>query len=72
MMAQFRIISEQGFDFGVYEAGSADEALDAMARDAGYASAADAAATVGPFEGTVTEEEEGCFTGNGALYEVQS
>jgi hypothetical protein len=37
-MAQYRIESQQGMDMGIFEAESAREALDAMARDAGYAS----------------------------------
>jgi len=54
-MATFQIISAQGVDMGVYEAADAAGALDAMARDAGYKSQADAAEVAGPFDGTVTE-----------------
>lgn len=36
-MAQYRVINtHSGADLGIYEATSVDEALDAMARDAGY------------------------------------
>ena len=49
----FRIISSAGQDMGTYTAETPAEALDAMARDAGYASAEEAAEVAGPFEGTV-------------------
>ena len=43
---------------GTYTAETPAEALDAMAQDAGYADAADAADVAGPFEGTVTDVTE--------------
>jgi hypothetical protein len=57
-MSYFQIISSAGVDMGIYEGTSPDDALDAMARDAGYRDAADAAEVVGPFEGTVVEVVE--------------
>jgi hypothetical protein len=69
-MTTYRIVSIDGIDFGHYSAESPLAALDALARDAGYASQADAVAQgITPFTGTVTEEVDGCATGNGALYE---
>jgi hypothetical protein len=53
----YQITSSQGQDMNVYTADSASEALDAMARDAGYADAAAAAREVGPFEGTIVDVE---------------
>ncbi len=52
----YRIVSSAGVDMGTYTAATTEEALDAMARDAGYAGAAEAAEVAGPFEGTVEEE----------------
>lgn len=41
-MAKYRISNRvSGHDFGVYEANSPEEALEVMARDAGYDSAAE-------------------------------
>lgn len=54
-MASYQIISSAGVDLGTYEAESRDAALDAMARDAGYSDAADAAEQIGAFDGTVSE-----------------
>lgn len=55
-MKTYRIISSAGVDLGTYEAGTKEEALDAMARDAGYSSQADAEARgIAPFDGTVEE-----------------
>jgi len=61
-MAKFKIWSEQGgVDLGVYEGESGAAAIDAMHREAGYLSTADAAKALGvtPFElrGQVTCEE---------------
>lgn len=43
----FRVQSNQGIDLGTFDASSAQGALDAMARDAGYESHAAACATTG-------------------------
>lgn len=56
-MKSYKITSSAGIEMGTYEGEMVADALDAMARDAGYASAADAAATTGDFDGTVTEIE---------------
>lgn len=52
-MSHYRITSSAGQDLGTYEADSPEAALDAMAREAGYESQADAAETVGAFDGKV-------------------
>ena len=39
----YRIVSSAGVDMGTYTAATTEEALDAMARDAGYAGAAEGA-----------------------------
>ncbi len=57
-MTTYQITSAQGQDMGQYEAASPAAALDAMARDAGYRDATDAAEQVGTFEGTIEEREE--------------
>ena len=49
----WRIISDAGQDLGVYVGDSVADALDAMARDAGYASQETAMSAVGPFRGRV-------------------
>jgi hypothetical protein len=42
-MSKYEVFNQtSGHSFGVYEADSADEAIDACCRDAGYASKADA------------------------------
>lgn len=41
-MNSYRIESEAGVDMGIYQGETEQEALDAMARDAGYKSVADA------------------------------
>lgn len=57
-MTTYQIVSSAGVDFGTYTATTAEEALDAMARDAGYHSAADAAEQIGVFDGSIVEIEE--------------
>lgn len=52
-MKTFKIISSAGVDMGTYQGDSPAGALDAMARDAGYADQRDATAVAGPFEGVV-------------------
>jgi hypothetical protein len=55
-MSYFQIISSAGVDMGIYEGASPNDALDAMARDAGYRDAADAAEVTGEwFDGAVAE-----------------
>ena len=54
-MTTYRIISSAGQEMGTYEADSEIEALDEMARDAGYADQDEAAEAVGPFDGTVQD-----------------
>lgn len=54
-MTSYQITSSAGVDMGIYEGETPADALDAMARDAGYKSQADAAAVAGPFTGTVVE-----------------
>jgi hypothetical protein len=56
-MMHYDITSAFGVYLGRYAGDTPAEALDAMARDAGYDSQAEAATDVGPFEGTVTEAE---------------
>jgi hypothetical protein len=52
---RWRIVSDAGVDMGVYSGRSRLDALDAMARDAGYASEDDANASgIEPFSGVVT------------------
>lgn len=55
-MSHYRITSSAGVELGIYEGETAEEALDAMARDAGYESEADSVAQgVGAFDGTIEE-----------------
>lgn len=58
-MTMWQITSSAGVDMGIYEAETAADALDAMARDAGYKSQADAAEQVGAFDGTVEVADAG-------------
>jgi hypothetical protein len=54
MNARWKITSEGGVTLGTYEAETAEDALDAMAREAGYESEADAVARgITPFKGRV-------------------
>lgn len=53
-MGAYRIVSSAGVDMGTYQAESERAALDAMARDAGYADQRAAEAVAGTFDGTVT------------------
>lgn len=54
-MSSYRIISDAGVDMGIYEGATAEEALDAMVRDAGYAGQEEATGVAGPFSGTATK-----------------
>jgi hypothetical protein len=56
-MTMWQVTSSAGVDMGVYEGETPADALDAMARDAGYKSQADATDSgISPFEGTVARE----------------
>lgn len=57
MTSFYKIVSSAGLDMGIFEAESPEAALDAMARDAGYKSHAEALETTGErcFDGSVTE-----------------
>lgn len=57
MAKQYRI-KANGMDMGTYDATSEAEALNAYARDAGYADYADLCATVGSSHGEATAEEQ--------------
>lgn len=57
-MKTWKIESKAGVDMGTYRGKTEQDALDAMARDAGYASQAEAEEVLGPFKGTVTEESD--------------
>lgn len=55
-MREFKITSRDGVDLGTYKARNKKAALDAMAKDAGYKSQADAVKNgIAPFDGTVVE-----------------
>jgi hypothetical protein len=56
-MTTYQIISSAGVDMGTYKGATEAEALDAMARDAGYRDSAEAAEVAGPFDGTVEAVE---------------
>jgi hypothetical protein len=56
-MTTYQIISSAGVDMGTFEGATEAEALDAMARDAGYRDQDEAAEVAGPFDGTVKEVE---------------
>jgi hypothetical protein len=56
-MTTYQIISSAGVDMGTFEGETEAEALDAMARDAGYRDQAEAAEVAGPFDGTVEAVE---------------
>ncbi len=52
-MTTYQITSSAGVEMGLYQGGSPQEALDALAREAGYCGREEAARVAGPFEGTV-------------------
>lgn len=52
-MSLYRLISSAGLDMGVFEGETEAEALDAMARDAGYRDQAEASEVAGPWDGRV-------------------
>lgn len=54
-MKTYKIVSTDGVELGTYDAETREGALDAMARDAGYRDANDAAEVVGSFAGRVVE-----------------
>jgi hypothetical protein len=64
-MMAYQITSSAGVDMGTYEADTAEGALDAMARDAGYRDQVHAAEVAGPFDGTVREIGTACHCGPG-------
>ena len=55
-MQTFRITSSAGVDMGSYQGETAADALDAMARDAGYTDSQDAAKVAGEFDGKIEAE----------------
>lgn len=54
-MRTYLIVSSAGVDMGQYSGATPADALDAMARDAGYRDQADAAAQGMPFDGSLAE-----------------
>ena len=58
-MRNYHIVSSDFIDLGIYRAENVEGALDAMAREAGYESQADALARgVDRFCGSISEEQE--------------
>ena len=64
-MRSYRITSDAGIDLGTYLATSPTDALDEVARDAGYLDHASACQTAGPWEGTVHEIADYLLGGSG-------
>ncbi len=58
MQATWQIISSAGVDLGTFAGATAAEALDALARDAGYASRADVTEQIGAFDGFVRPADD--------------
>jgi len=59
MIGYWRIVSAAGQDLGVYLGETEGQALDALAREAGYQDQADAADVAGPFVGAVSRATAG-------------
>ena len=55
-MTTYLIESSAGVTLGYYKGIDTLDALDAMARDAGYTDYAESVEAVGPFDGTITKE----------------
>lgn len=63
-MKRWRVVSRDGVIMGIYPGITSWDALDAMARDAGYRSQADAIARgIAPFNGWCIAEEIGAKRG---------
>ena len=54
-MTSYHIINSEGVEMGIYQGETKADALDAMARDAGYKDQAEATTVAGDFDGTVYE-----------------
>lgn len=68
-MTTYRITSNVGIDLGYFSGTCPGDALDAMAREAGYADQADALASgVAPFHGTVAKRVGPGVYGSGRYY----